>query len=117
MSINGVQYADWLTPSDWASFARAAGLDEERVVHIARVVAHLVLTYADQAIHDVPATQRDAMLRGIVKSNANIEPLDESLEDIGADSSVSAGYKREDSDVWVQPYVRGDHHISGYWRR
>ncbi|TPF85856.1 phosphatidylinositol kinase [Bifidobacterium sp. UTCIF-37] len=117
MSINGVQYADWLTPSDWAAFARAAGLDEERVVRIARVIAHAVLMYADQAVRDVPAPQRDAMLRGIIKSNANIEPVDEPLEDIGADSSVFSGYQREDDDVWVRPYVREDHHISGYWRR
>lgn len=90
MPINGVNYPELLTPHDWQAFASQTGLDEERVVHLARTMANSVLDHAQESSEEVSEPVRGAMLTAIAKANASIEPLDEPIAEMEYASSPYA---------------------------
>ena len=112
MPVNGVQYAELLTPHDWEAFAVSVGLDGERVVHTARTMAYHVLERREEATKGVPGAVRDAMLNAIGRANEAICPLDGLIP---AGGEPKGGYATGGL-VWVGPHTRSGHAVSGYWR-
>ena len=112
MPINGVQYPELITPDDWKAFAKESGLEEERVVHIARTMARTVLDHVEETVGGLDSAVRDSMLKAVAKANSAIEPLNEPAPprmSPTASTNVSGG-------VWVSPHMRDGHPVSGYWR-
>lgn len=111
MPINGVEFAELLTPSDWETFAEKAGLDGERVAHIARTMAGAVLDHLDEASAGLPDSLRESMRKAVSKANENIQPLHDRMP-LPKTNTASFG----NGGVWVSPHIRSGYPVSGYWR-
>lgn len=111
MPINGVEFAELLTPSDWEAFAEEAGLDGERVAHIARTMAGAVLDHLDEASAGLPDSLRESMRKAVSKANENIQPLHGRMPKPKANTASFGG-----GGVWVSPHIRSGYPVSGYWR-
>lgn len=108
MSIGGARGAKQITPHHWKRLAEDNnGLDEEKVVSIARNIAWQVLANAPKAYEGLPDGVRDALLEELDKANRGIEPREPSSTII---ADASAG------DVYVHPHVRNGRPVGGYWR-
>lgn len=111
MPINGVEFAELLTPFDWEAFAEEAGLDGERVAHIARTMAGAVLDHLDEASAGLPDSLRESMRKAVSKANENIQPLHRRMSKPKANTASFNG-----GGVWVSPHIRSGYEVSGYWR-
>ena len=67
--------SDGVTPEAWDAEARLCGLDADRVVHDARLIAGRVLAYAPDVLKALPAALRDEALRGIAAANGHVSPI------------------------------------------
>lgn len=116
MRINDKEFAEWVKPSDWAVLATDSGLDEDKVVAIARNMAGLVLDHMDEIVSMVPEAQRDAMAKALTKVNESIEPTHDAPELARSVAAVSNGYGSDAGAVWVSPHTRNGYDVRGYWR-
>lgn len=116
MRINDKEFAEWVEPSDWAVLAADSGLDEDKVVAIARNMAGLVLDHMDEIVSMVPEAQRDAMAKALTKVNESIEPTHDAPELARSVAAVSNGYGSDAGAVWVSPHTRNGYDVRGYWR-
>lgn len=115
MRVNGKEFAEWVTPSDWSALAAEAGLDGDKVTAIARNMAGLVLDHIDEVVSMVPEAQRDSMAKALAKVNESIEPTHDAPELARTSAAASAGYGAGGA-VWVRPHTRNGYGVRGYWR-